>query len=140
MDENYNSSVSNFQINMIEYCTLMKDIILPGATTARVKVNKLMTHCSEGKQKTSNSMYANDDECKPQVSGQMETSDYITVSIMDCPFGNDVGIPIFSEMVDQEGTVVSIQTGVKIPKGSLMIVLFMDQNINDGYLTPWIVR
>lgn len=139
MDENYNSSINNFQINMIEYCTLKKDLIFPGAKNAYVKVHKLMPYCNKNTETTNNSMFVNDKECEVELEGSIKISDAVKVSLFDAPF-DDLGKAIYSKVKDQEGTTVSIQTGTKIPKGTKMLVLFMDGNINDGYLTNWIAR
>ena len=84
-------------------------------------------------------MFVNDKECKVELEGSIKISDAVKVSLFDAPF-DDLGKAIYSKVKDQEGTNVSIQTGTKIPKGTKMLVLFMDGNINDGYLTNWIAR
>lgn len=140
MDIDYGNSINEFKINMFEYCTLVEDVIIPDDKTAIVKIHKLMQYCSKGEHTTTDSAFINDEECKPKVDGSISTTDGITISIMDCGFGPNVGEPIYSTAIDQEGTSITIQTGIKLPKGSKMIVLFMDNNINDAYLTPFILR
>lgn len=139
MDNNFNSAITDFTVNMVEYCTLVKDIILPGTTSAYVKIHKLMPYCTEINQKTSSSMFINDEDCEVILEGSLTMSSSIKVSLFDATYDN-LGKPIFSKVVDQEGSIITVQTGTKIPKGTQMMVLFMDNNINDGYLTNWIAK
>jgi len=139
MDKNYNSAITDFQVNMVEYCTVAKDIVLPGTTSAYVKIHKLMPYCVENKEKTSSSMFVNDEKCEIVLEGTVEISNAIKVSLFDAAYDN-LGKPIYSKAVDQEGSTITVQTGTKIPKGTTMMVLFMDNNINDGYLTNWIAK
>lgn len=139
MDKNFNSAITNFQVNMVEYCTVAKDIVLPGTTSAYVKIHKLMPYCVENKEKTSSSMFINDEKCKIVLEGSVKISNAIKVSLFDAAYDN-LGKPIYSKAVDQEGSTITVQTGTKIPKGTTMMVLFMDNNINDGYLTNWIAK
>lgn len=139
MNNNYNSAITDFQVNMIEYCTVAKDIVLPGTTSAYVNIHKLMPYCTETNQKTYSSMFVNDKDCEITLEGSITMSNSIKVSLFDAAFDN-LGKPIYSKAVDQEGSTISVQTGTKIPKGTVMLVLFMDNNINDGYLTNWIAK
>ena len=138
MDNDYNKTITEFKINMFEYCTLMEDITLPDDTEAYIKLHKLMPYCSASDVTTSDSIFINDDECKPKVSGTVSLDDRLKVPIISGGTNPNAGTPIYSTMTDQEGTTTTVQTGQKIPKGSIMIALFMDNNINDGYLTTWV--
>jgi len=140
MDKDFESTITDFKINMVEYCTLKEDLILPDHTTAYIKIHKLMPYCFEGTQTVSDSLFINDEACKPRVSGSIHLTDKVLVPIFNAAFGPNVGLPIYSTMTDQEGANVVIQTGQKIPKGSKLMVLFMDNNINDPYLTNWYVK
>ena len=53
---------------MFEYCTLMKDITVPGAKNAYVKIHKLMPYCNSGEKFSSDTIFVNDDECKPTIN------------------------------------------------------------------------
>ena len=98
-----------------------------------------MPYCVENKEKTSSSMFVNDEKCKIVLEGTVKISNAIKVSLFDAAYDN-LGKPIYSKDVDQEGSTITVQTGTKIPKGTTMMVLFMDNNINDGYLTNWIAK
>lgn len=140
MDKDFETTITEFKINLIEYCTLMEDLIIPDQKTAFIKIHKIMPFCAESEPTVTDSLFINDDDCKPTVSGSIKLADKLEVPVLNSAFGPNVGIPIYSTMTDQEGANVTIQTGQKIPKGSKMMVLFMDNNINDGYLTTWYVR
>ena len=66
-------------------------------------------------------------------------SDSVKVAIFDTSF-NGIGKPIYETITCCNGQTIKIQVGSKIPKGTKMIVMFMDNNINDGYLTNFIGR
>ena len=139
MDKDYESAITEFKINFVEYCTLMEDLIIPDHTTAYIKIHKLMPFCGESEPTVTDSLFVNDEPCKPTVGGSISLTDKLLVPIFSAPFGPNVGKPIYSKMIDQEGTKVVFQTGKKIKKGTKMMVLFMDNNINDPYLTNWYV-
>ena len=102
---------------MFEYCTLMKDYIV-GSKFACVKIHKLMPYCKKGKKIPPDTILMNDKECEPKLNKSFELSEYIKVSVFnEATFKHEV-----------------------IPKGTLMIVMFMDNNINDGYLTNFIAN
>lgn len=140
MGMSYDTNITNFEVNMFEYCTLMKDLRLPESKNAYVKIHKLMPYCNENEETTSDSIFINDSECKPNINGSFTTSDSIKVSIFNLASFEKLGKAIYSTMVDQEGTTVQVQTGTIIPEGTKMIVMFMDNNINDGYLTNFIAE
>lgn len=122
MDKDFESTITEFKINLVEYCTLMEDLTIPDDTTAFIKVHKIMPFCSESEPTVTDSLFINDDDCKPQVSGSIKLTDKIEVPVL-----NVIGI-------------AAIGTSITIPKGSKMIALFMDNNINDPYLTTWDVK
>ena len=115
MSISYDTNINKFEVNMFEYCTLMKDYVV-GSRFACVKIHKLMPYCKKDKKISSDTIFINDEECKPKLNKSFELSDYIKVSV-------------FNETLFKQKV---------IPKGTLMIVMFMDNNINDGYLTNFI--
>ena len=115
MSISYDTNINKFEVNMFEYCTLMKDYIV-GSKFACVKIHNLMPYCKKDKKISSDTIFINDEECKPKLNKSFELSDYIKVSV-------------FNEALFKHEV---------IPKGTLMIVMFMDNNINDGYLTNFI--
>ena len=115
MSISYDTNINEFEVNMFEYCTLMKDYIV-GSKFACVKIHKLMPYCKKGKKIPPDTIFINDKECEPKLNKSFELSDYIKVSV-------------FNETLFKQKV---------IPKGTLMIVMFMDNNINDGYLTNFI--
>ena len=117
MSISYDTNINKFEVNMFEYCTLMKDYIV-GSKFACVKIHKLMPYCKKDKKFSPDTIFVNDKECKPKLNKSFELSDYIKVSV-------------FNETLFKQKV---------IPKGTLMIVMFMDNNINDGYLTNFIAN
>ena len=115
MSISYDTNINKFEVNMFEYCTLMKDYVV-GSRFACVKIHKLMPYCKKDKKFSPDTIFVNDKECKPKLHKSFELSDYIKVSV-------------FNETLFKQKV---------IPKGTLMIVMFMDNNINDGYLTNFI--
>ena len=115
MSISYDTNINKFEVNMFEYCTLMKDYVV-GSRYACVKIHKLMPYCKKDKKFSPDTIFVNDKECKPKLNKSFELSDYIKVSV-------------FNETLFKQKV---------IPKGTLMIVMFMDNNINDGYLTNFI--
>ena len=139
MSISYDTNINKFEVNMFEYCTLMKDITVPGAKNAYVKIHKLMPYCNSGEKFSSDTIFVNDDECKPKISNSFKVSDSVKVAIFDTSF-NGIGKPIYETITCCNGQTIKIQVGSKIPKGTKMIVMFMDSDINDGYLTNFIGR
>ena len=115
MSISYDTNINEFEVNMFEYCTLMKDYTV-GSKFACVKIHKLMPYCKKGKKFSPDTIFINDKECEPKLNKSFELSEYIKVSV-------------FNEAVFKQEV---------IPKGTIMIVMFMDNNINDGYLTNFI--
>lgn len=48
MSISYDTNINEFEVNMFEYCTLMKDYTV-GSKFACVKIHKLMPYCKKGK-------------------------------------------------------------------------------------------
>ena len=115
MSISYDTNINEFEVNMFEYCTLMKDYVV-GSKFACVKIHKLMPYCKKGKKISPDTIFINDKECEPKLNKSFELSEYIKVSV-------------FNEAVFKQEV---------IPRGTTMIVMFMDNNINDGYLTNFI--
>ena len=135
MSISYDTNINKFEVNMFEYCTLMKDLKMPGSKYAYVKIHKLMPYCKKGKNISPDTIFINDAECKPKVSKSFEINDSVKVSVFNSSF-MELGKPIFEPCPGSCGR--EIQVGSIIPKGTMMIVMFMDNNINDGYLTNFI--
>ena len=53
MSMSYDTNINDFEVNMFEYCTLVKDLKMPGSKTAYVKVHKLMPYCNKGDKSSS---------------------------------------------------------------------------------------
>lgn len=138
MDKDYETSITEFKINLIEYCTLKEDLIIPDHSEAYISIHKLMPFCGEGEPTTTDSIFINDAACKPKVAGSIKLTDKLRVPILNGNVPPNSGKPIYSDMIDQEGDIVKVQTGHKIEKGALMMALFMDNNIHDAYLTLWL--
>lgn len=139
MSISYDTNINKFEVNMFEYCTLMKELKIPGAKSAYIKIHKLMPYCKKDKKFSPDTIFVNDKECKPKVSKSLELSNYVKVSIFNSSF-NGLGKPIYKTITDEDGETIKLQVGSIIPKGTLMIVMFMDNNINDGYLTNFIAN
>lgn len=153
MDTN---NVSNLKVNFFEYCIIAEDTYLP-AETVKVRIPKLTTYTSKCTVQPKSSLLINDSECKPQTAGSIKLSDTIVVKTFSglelsksaivkkeecgCTFhpcgGADFCSCSFTK--DCKGGNTTFIDGhiveAYLPKGAQMIVCFMENNINDGYLT-----
>ena len=72
MSISYDTNINKFEVNMFEYCTLMKDLIVPGAKNAYVKIHKLMPYCNSDEKISNDTIFVNDDECKPTINNSIK--------------------------------------------------------------------
>jgi hypothetical protein len=152
------NNVSDLQVNFLEYCIIAEDTYLP-ATEVKVTIPKLTTYASKSTQRAKTSILINDSECKPQTAGSIKLSDTIVVKtfsgleLSKCAIvkkeecgcrlvGSGGDICTHSFIRDCKGDNTTFIDGhiveAYLPKGAQMIVCFMENNINDGYLTNFI--
>lgn len=145
------NNVTDFTVNTMEYCIIAEKTYLP-AEEVKVYIPKLTIFTNKGKFKPDYSILCNDPECKPTPSGLVELTDALTVKTFS-------GLELSKSAVltkEECGCYVSNHQLVKIchgdrdtfidghikeaylPKGAQMIVCFMDNNVNDGYLTNFL--
>lgn len=149
------SNVNKLEVNMFEYCIVVEKTYLP-AETVKVRIPKLTTNTNKGTVKPNKTILVNDSECKPVTAGSIKLSDTMIVKTFSglelsksavvkkaecgCTF-----IPCHSDVChcqfikDCKGDNTKFIDGhiveAYLPAGAQMIVCFMDNNINDGYLT-----
>lgn len=120
------SNINKLNVNFLEYCIVQENTPLP-AKTVKVKIPKLTTSTNKGKVRANFTILINDSECKPTQSDSITLSDSISVKTFS-------GLEISKSTVkkyDEYGNVISSY----LPKGAQMIVCFMENNIDDCYLT-----
>lgn len=149
------SNVNKLEVNMFEYCIVVEKTYLP-AETVKVRIPKLTTNTNKGTVRPNKTILVNDSECKPVTAGSIKLSDTMIVKTFSglelsksavvkkeecgCTF-----IPCHSDVChcqfikDCSGGNTKFIDGhiveAYLPAGAQMIVCFMDNNINDGYLT-----
>lgn len=145
------TNLNDIEINQLEYCIIAEKTYLP-AESVKVTIPKLNVKTGKAKIPVTDSIFVNDEECKPQVSGMVVLSDIIVVKTFS-------GLELSKSAVikkEECGCYVSNHALVKrckgkndtfidghiveayLPKGAQMIVCFMNGNINDVYLTNFI--
>ena len=148
-------NVSDLKVNFFEYCIIAEDTYLP-AEFVKVRIPKLTTTTSKSTQQARSSILINDAECKPQTAGSIKLSDTIVVKtfsgleLSKCAIikkeecgckltGSGGDICTHQFVKDCKGKNTTFIDGhiveAYLPKGAQMIVCFMENNINDGYLT-----
>lgn len=148
-------NVSDLKVNFFEYCIIAEDTYLP-AEFVKVRIPKLTTTTSKSTQQAKSSILINDGECKPQTAGSIKLSDTIVVKtfsgleLSKCAIikkeecgckltGSGGDICTHQFVKDCKGKNTTFIDGhiveAYLPKGAQMIVCFMENNINDGYLT-----
>ena len=148
-------NVSDLKVNFFEYCIIAEDTYLP-AEFVKVRIPKLTTTTSKSTQQARSSILINDVECKPQTAGSIKLSDTIVVKtfsgleLSKCAIikkeecgckltGSGGDICTHQFVKDCKGKNTTFIDGhiveAYLPKGAQMIVCFMENNINDGYLT-----
>lgn len=127
MDE-YVNNLSDVSLNMLEYCYIAESVDLP-LTTVKVNIPKLMPFTSNSKPVITSSIFINDSSCKVSISKKLKTTEYLTIPVFNLDFTR-----VAKTVYDSEGNVVRRY----LPKGKKMIVCFMENNVNDPYLTNYI--
>lgn len=120
------SNINKLNVNFFEYCIVQEKTPLP-TETVKVKIPKLTTSTNKGKVRANFTILINDSDCKPIQSGSITLSDSIIVKTFS-------GLEISKSVVkkyDEFGNLISMY----LPKGAQMIVCFMENNIDDCYLT-----
>jgi hypothetical protein len=151
-------NVSDLKVNFFEYCIIAEDTYLP-AEFVKVRIPKLTTTTSKSTQQAKSSILINDGECKPQTAGSIKLSDTIVVKtfsgleLSKCAIikkeecgckltGSGGDICTHQFVKDCKGKNTTFIDGhiveAYLPKGAQMIVCFMENNINDGYLTNFL--
>lgn len=124
------NNITNIDVNQFEYCILEETIILP-VVSVKVNVPKLTINTESAKIYPRTSILVNDIECKPKRMNAIELSTGITLKV-------------FSNLSSSNSVKKRIKTKnpltyeYYIPKGTQMIACFMNNNINDGYLTNFL--
>ncbi len=124
------NNITDIEVNQLEYCILEETIILP-VKKVRVKVPKLTIKTESSRTFPNTSILVNDAECKPRRMNAVELSTGITLKV-------------FSNLSSSNSVKKRIKTKKPltyeyyIPKGTQMIACFMNNNINDGYLTNFL--
>lgn len=151
-------NIADLKVNFFEYCIIAEDTYLP-AEFVKVRIPKLTTTTSKSTQQARSSILINDGECKPQTAGSIKLSDTIVVKtfsgleLSKCAIikkeecgckltGSGGDICTHQFVKDCKGKNTTFIDGhiveAYLPKGAQMIVCFMENNINDGYLTNFL--
>ena len=151
-------NIADLKVNFFEYCIIAEDTYLP-AEFVKVRIPKLTTTTSKSTQQAKSSILINDGECKPQTAGSIKLSDTIVVKtfsgleLSKCAIikkeecgckltGSGGDICTHQFVKDCKGKNTTFIDGhiveAYLPKGAQMIVCFMENNINDGYLTNFL--
>lgn len=146
-----NTNIEKLSVNFFEYCIIQEDTPLP-AETVKVKIPKLTTSTNGGRVYPNATILVNESESKPRTSGAIFLTDCMIVKTFsglelsksavvvkekcNCTVSNHSFINGCRGNNTQfiDGHIVSAY----LPKGAQMIVCFMDNNIDDGYLTNMI--
>lgn len=156
---NLESNITNLNINFFEYCIVAEKTYLP-AEYVKVYIPKLTTSTSKSTANARTTILCNDPECRPTTSGSIKFTDTFTVKTFSglelskaavvkkeecgCEFhpcgGADYCSCSFTK--DCKGNNNTFIDGhiveAYLPKGAQMIVCFMENNINDCYLTNFL--
>lgn len=126
--DNYINNISDVSLNMLEYCYIAETVDLP-LTTVKVNIPKLMPLTSSSKPTITSSIFINDTDCKVSISKNLKTTDYLTIPVFNVDFTR-----VATNVKNSEGDIIRSY----LPKGKKMIVCFMENNVNDPYLTNYI--
>lgn len=124
------NNITNIEVNQLEYCILEETIILP-VTHVRVNVPKLTLNTTSSRTFPNTSILVNDVACKPKRMTAVELS-------------TGIRLKVFSNLASSNSVKKRVKTKKPltyeyyIPKGTQMIACFMNNNINDGYLTNFL--
>ena len=149
-------NINKLEVNFFEYCIVEEKTYLP-ADRVKVRIPKLTTNTNNGTVRAKSTILVNDPECKPKVAGNIKLSDSIMVKTFSglelsksavvkkeecgCEFhscgGADFCTCSFTK--DCKGSNDTFIDGhiveAYLPAGAQMIVCFMENNVNDAYLT-----
>lgn len=149
------SNLNNLEVNFFEYCIVAEKTYLP-AETVKVRIPKLNVNTNKEKVKADPSILVNDSACKPVISSRIELDDYIIVKTFSglelsksavikkeecgCRLVGSGGDYCSHQFIrDCKGDNTKFIDGhiveAYLPEGAQMIVCFMENNINDAYLT-----
>jgi len=114
----------DLDVNHFEYCFLLEDTSA-GASYFKMNVPKIMPLIPQGDPISvttpyNNNIFINDPACKPQASPTIDIQNFITL-----PKFRNTNMP---KVKDPDGDGI-------IPKGERFIVVVMDHNIKDIYVT-----
>lgn len=126
--DDYKNNLSDVALNMLEYCYVAETVDLP-LTKVKVTIPKLMPFTSSSKPVITSSIFINDSSCKVSTSKNLKTTEYLTIPVFNVDFKK-----VAETVEDGEGNVIRRY----LPKGKKMIVCFMENNVNDPYLTNYI--
>lgn len=158
MDLEMGNNVTKLSVNMFEYCIVAERTYLP-TNEIKVYIPKLTTNTKKGTFNVPSTILCNDAECKPDVKGPIKLTDTLTVKTFsglelsrsailkkeecNCRLegsGGDICTHRFVR--DCRGDETKFIDGhiveAYIEEGTQMIVCFMDNNVNDGYMTNFI--
>ena len=124
----YTNNLSDVTLNMLEYCYIAETVDLP-LSKVKVTIPKLMPFTSSSKPVVTSSIFINDNECKVSISRNLKTTEYLTIPVFNVDFTR-----VATTVRDNEGNVIRRY----LPQGKKMIVCFMENNVNDPYLTNYI--
>ena len=157
---------TELELNMFEYATLAEDTD-PNATEVKVIVPKLSGAMdspeNEQEKQVDQSKFANSSDSKLESGSSSKVSGAITVKVVhsgahrhkhhdcwpqssNCPNATHTAFTCHSGTSDlvtcmhfhHDHHMPHLAEFGMIPKGTKVIVLFMDNNPNDGYLTRWL--
>jgi hypothetical protein len=159
MNNEIENNVTEFVVNTFEYCTVAEKTYLP-ADEVKVYIPKLTTFTNKGRVRAQYSILCNDPDCKPTSGGLITLDNAIIVKTFSglelsksavvkkeecgCTFNPCGGADYCtcSWVKDCKGNNTTFIDGhiveAYLPEGAQMIVCFMDNNVNDGYLTNFI--
>lgn len=151
MNQEIENNVTDFQVNILEYCIIAEKTDLP-TEEVKVYIPKLTKFAKKGKEKADFSILVNDPECKPTSEGLVELTDTLTIKTFsglelsrsavlikeecDCYVANHQLVRICYG--DRYKFIDGHIRDAYLPKGAQMVVCFMDNNVNNGYLTNFL--
>lgn len=118
-------NLENIQLNTMEYGFLMKNTSY-NASSFPIKIPKLFPLAgTSAKESTiaidNNNIFVNAPDCKPTVSSTIKTSNYINVPKL--------------RNANLSHKVPNYPDSSTIPSGTRFLVMVMNENINDIYIT-----
>lgn len=132
------NNIENIDVNHFEYCIIEEDVKLPVDSIA-VSIPKLTLNTSKKETVPRSSLLINAPECKPQITSKVKLNNTFRVKTFS---GLEHSKSAIKKVIktscgpECDGTCVKYDYYLK--KGTQMIVCFMNNNINDAYLTNFI--